>query len=49
MDLFVRSTNTVAIEMYRRLGYKLYRKVNKYYNSSQDETGEDAYGNSPYK
>ena len=44
MDLFVRSTNNVAIQMYRNLGYKVFRTVNKYYSSSLDETGEDAYG-----
>lgn len=44
VDLFVRSTNTVAIEMYRKLGYDIYRTVNKYYSSSLDESGEDAYG-----
>ena len=44
VDLFVRSTNKVAIEMYEKLGYCLYRIVNKYYSSSQDSSGEDAYG-----
>lgn len=44
VDLFVRSTNKVAIEMYEKLGYSLYRIVNKYYSSSQDSSGEDAYG-----
>ena len=34
----------MAIEMYRKLGYNIYRTVNKYYSSSLDETGEDAYG-----
>ena len=45
VDLFVRSTNKVAIEMYEKLGYSVYRIVNKYYSGSQDSTGEDAYGN----
>ena len=44
VDLFVRSTNKVAIEMYEKLGYSLFRVVNKYYSSSQDSSGEDAYG-----
>ena len=44
VDLFVRSTNKVAIEMYEKLGYSLYRIANKYYSSSQDSSGEDAYG-----
>lgn len=34
----------MAIEMYRKLGYEIYRTVNKYYSSSLDETGENAYG-----
>lgn len=45
VDLFVRASNTVAIEMYQKLGYNIYRTVNKYYSSSMDESGEDAYGN----
>jgi N-terminal acetyltransferase B complex catalytic subunit len=44
VDLFVRASNTVAIEMYRKLGYDIYRTVNKYYSSSIDHSGEDAYG-----
>jgi hypothetical protein len=35
--------------MYRKLGYDIYRTVNKYYSSSLDTSGEDAYGNDkPY-
>ena len=30
--------------MYEKLGYSLFRIVNKYYSSSQDSSGEDAYG-----
>lgn len=44
VDLFVRSTNKVAIEMYEKMGYSLYRVVNKYYSSSQDSSAEDAFG-----
>lgn len=44
VDLFVRASNAVAIEMYRKLGYDIYRTVNKYYSSSIDHSGEDAYG-----
>lgn len=43
MDLFVRSTNKVAIEMYQKFGYQVYRAVNKYYSSSNDSNAEDAY------
>lgn len=39
VDLFVRASNNVAIGMYKKLGYNIYRTVNKYYSSSLDETG----------
>ena len=42
--MFVRASNQVAIGMYRKLGYEVYRTVNKYYSSSLDDSGEDAYG-----
>ncbi len=43
VDLFVRESNKVAIEMYKKLGYSVYRKVLNYY---QDEgrTFEDGLG-----
>jgi N-terminal acetyltransferase B complex catalytic subunit len=44
VDLFVRASNNMAIEMYRKLGYNIYRTINKYYSSSLDESGEDAFG-----
>lgn len=31
--------------MYKKLGYNVYRTVNKYYSSSIDHSGEDAFGN----
>ena len=37
VDLFVRSTNNVAITMYKKLGYSIYRTVIKYYS----DNGED--------
>jgi N-terminal acetyltransferase B complex catalytic subunit len=48
VDLYVRCTNTVAIEMYEGLGYSVWRRVREYYGSlglgkaSKDE--EDAFG-----
>ncbi len=42
VDLFVRVSNTVAINMYKNLGYIIYRTVLEYYSGSPDE---DAYGN----
>nr|CAG4638087.1 EOG090X0ENV [Chydorus sphaericus] len=40
VDLFVRVSNTVAINMYKNLGYIIYRTVLEYYSGSPDE---DAY------
>ena len=39
VDLFVRPSNSIAIKMYRNLGYEVFRTVDKYYGA-----GEDAYG-----
>jgi len=33
VDLYVRCTNTVAIEMYEGLGYSVWRRVREYYGS----------------
>ena len=41
VDLFVRVSNAVAVDMYHRLGYIIYRKVLDYYSG---DTDEDAYG-----
>jgi len=41
VDLFVRVSNSVAVDMYHRLGYIIYRKVIDYYSGDVDE---DAYG-----
>ena len=40
VDLFVRMTNTVAVNMYNNMGYVVYRKIPKYYSGPPDE---DAY------
>ncbi|KAF9199331.1 N-terminal acetyltransferase [Haplosporangium sp. Z 27] len=40
VDLFVRRSNKVAIEMYTQLGYSIYRTVRGYYNG---DTTEDAF------
>ncbi len=40
VDLFVRVTNTVAVAMYRNLGYHVFRRIKKYYTGPPDE---DAY------
>ena len=41
MDLYVRVSNAVAIGMYRKFGYSVYRRVRNYYSGA---TNEDAYG-----
>lgn len=41
VDLFVRVSNKVAVNMYRKLGYEVYRTVLEYYSGDVDE---DAYG-----
>ena len=38
VDLFVRASNSVAIGFYQKLGYSIYRTVDKYYSGD----GEDA-------
>ncbi|XP_050538313.1 N-alpha-acetyltransferase 20 isoform X2 [Daktulosphaira vitifoliae] len=40
VDLYVRVSNTVAISMYKSLGYTVYRTVLEYYSGDPDE---DAY------
>lgn len=41
VDLFVRVSNKVAVDMYTRLGYSVYRRVLEYYSGDPDE---DAFG-----
>ena len=41
VDLFVRPSNEVAINMYKALGYVVYRTVLKYYAGGGDS--EDAF------
>lgn len=36
VDLFVRSSNVVAISMYEKLGYSVYRRVLGYYSGEED-------------
>ena len=40
VDLFVRVSNTVAVNMYRNLGYVVFRTLSNYYTGPPDE---DAY------
>ncbi|KAI8985047.1 N-acetyltransferase [Pilobolus umbonatus] len=41
VDLYVRMSNSVAVDMYRKFGYSVYRRVRDYYSGKQNE---DAYG-----
>lgn len=41
IDLFVRPSNKIAVGMYQRLGYAVYRTVLDYY---EGKVPEDAYG-----
>ena len=41
VDLFVRVSNKVAVNMYERLGYTVYRRVLEYYSGDPDEDAFD--------
>ena len=43
VDLFVRPSNVVAIGMYKKMGYIVYRTVLGYYGGGGDWEEEDAY------
>jgi hypothetical protein len=40
VDLFVRVSNTLAINMYKKFGYAEYRRVLGYYSGEEDAFGE---------
>lgn len=42
VDLFVRASNHLAIQMYEKFGYSTYRRVIGYYSGYADEPPEDA-------
>ncbi len=42
VDLYVRSSNDLAINMYKKMGYSVYRRVVDYY--SDDPTGKNKGG-----
>jgi ribosomal protein S18 acetylase RimI-like enzyme len=45
VDLFVRASNRVAINMYEKFGYTVYRRVLEYYSGKNaNEVDEDAFG-----
>lgn len=42
VDLFVKPSNTIAINMYKMLGYIEFRTVIGYYSGGSDSQSEDA-------
>jgi N-terminal acetyltransferase B complex catalytic subunit len=52
VDLFVRESNSLAIGMYRKFGYEVYRRIIGYYSGEMPEDGLDmrkALGRDPEK
>jgi len=44
VDLYVRASNKIAVDMYKKMGYSVYRRVVGYYNDNPSgEGGEDAF------
>jgi hypothetical protein len=41
VDLFVRKSNSVAINMYKGFGYVVYRRVIGYYSGEEDALGKN--------
>lgn len=41
VDLFVRESNKSALEMYRKMGYTVYRRILDYYSGFRNEDGLD--------
>ena len=46
VDLYVRASNQLAIDMYRKMGYSVFRRVVSYYQddpTGKSDHGEDAF------
>ncbi|KAI5303433.1 hypothetical protein KEM56_007547 [Ascosphaera pollenicola] len=46
VDLYVRASNKIAVDMYQKMGYTVFRRVKNYYcddPSGMSEEGEDAF------
>lgn len=43
VDLFVRSSNQIAIGMYKHFGYEIYQTIENYYSSDGIQPAENAY------
>lgn len=49
VDLFVRPSNNLAVSMYEKLGYDVYRTVEKYYSGGGiGGSDEDGWGESSW-
>ena len=44
VDLFVRASNDVAINMYKKFGYSVYQRVLGYYSAGVGHRKEDGLG-----
>ena len=44
VDLFVKTTNKVAVSMYERMGYSVWRRIKGYYTGKHGTPDEDAFG-----
>lgn len=43
VDLYVRVSNELAVNMYKKMGYSVYRRVVGYYSAGGGADAEDAY------
>lgn len=44
VDLFVKTTNKLAITMYEGMGYSVWRRIKGYYGGKKGLPDEDAFG-----
>lgn len=44
VDLYVRKSNLVGVQMYEKMGYVIYRRVLGYYAAGDGDEEEDALG-----
>lgn len=41
VDLYVRASNTVAVKLYEKLGYIVYRRIKDYYGGTKDDEQDE--------
>lgn len=44
VDLYARASNTLAIDMYKRMGYSVFRRVVMYYSDDPNGTSDEGGG-----